>query len=268
MQSAAESALPLNAAHATESAETFVWRTLYERRMRHLKSCASSIFLEGLDRIQLSADRLPTLSGINSQLFPLTGWQAVQTAGFLPAQEFFESLAARRFPTVTRVRKPEEIDYTPAPDIFHDVFGHVPMHSDPAFAKFLQRFGEVAARSTTDRERQRMTRLFWFTVEFGLVREAGKLKVYGSGLVSSQAECAHALGDDCLRRPFDLSEVMEQPFRHDEMQPILFVIDSYWELFAAVEKAGQMLASGQLNAPVAILAGSAPAVPVTEADLV
>lgn len=230
--------------------DTLVWRTLYERRMKQLKTCASSVYLEGLNRIRISSKSVPSLAAVNAQLLPLTGWQAVEVGGFLPAKEFFQALAQRKFPTVVRVRKLEELEYTPEPDIFHDVFGHVPLHADEAFAAFLQRFGEIAACANTELERERMTRLFWFTVEFGLIRENGKLKVYGSGLISSQAECEHALGDDCLRRRFDLVDVMQQPFRHDEMQAVLFVIDSHWELFDAVETAARMLASGELDKPL------------------
>ncbi|HEY0564885.1 MAG TPA: phenylalanine 4-monooxygenase, partial [Terriglobales bacterium] len=226
-----------------------VWRTLYERRIQQLRHCASRVFLEGMHLIRLTANAVPTLSGVNAQLMPLTGWQAVETQGFLPAADFFEALSHRKFPTVTRVRKASELDYTPEPDIFHDVFGHVPMHSNTNFADFLQRFGDVAARCRTERERQRMTRLFWFTVEFGLIREDGRVKVYGSGLVSSHGECTHALSPDCLRRKFDLIDVMEQPFRHDEIQPVLFVIESFSQLFDAAERAERMLASGLLDQP-------------------
>ena len=251
MQSvSAEVPLSSTSASTASNSDALVWQTLFERRMRQLKGCASSVYLEGLNRIRISSESVPTLAAINAQLKPLTGWQAVEVHGFLPAKEFFESLALRKFPTVTRVRKLEELDYTPEPDIFHDVFGHVPLHADPAFASFLQRFGEVAASATTELERQRMTRLFWFTVEFGLMRENGKVKVYGSGLISSQGECEHALSDDCLRRPFDLIDVMEQPFHHDEIQPTLFVINSHWELFDAVDRAGKMLASGELDRPL------------------
>ncbi len=227
--------------------EQQVWQTLYQRRFQQLQQCASSVFLDGLKAVQIRADRVPTLEAINRQLTPLTGCRAVEARGFLPASEFFECLAQRAFPTVTRLRRLHELDYTPEPDIFHDIFGHVPMHSNSTFADFLQAFGEVAAKAQTALERLRMTRLFWFTVEFGLIREHAEVKVYGSGLASSHGECAHALSESCLRRRFDLLEVMDQPFRHDEIQPVLFVIDSYAELFDAVSEAALMLQHGILN---------------------
>lgn len=226
-----------------------VWSRLYERRIPQLQNCASAVFLAGLEAVGLRPDRVPTLESINEKLEPLTRWRAVGARGFLPPAEFFGALAARRFPTVTRLRGLDELDYTPEPDLFHDVFGHVPMHAHPAFADFLQGFGTIAVRAQTETERQRLTRLFWFTVEFGILRERGEVKVYGSGLISSHGECAHALGPDCLRRGFDLGTVLEQPFRHDQMQPVLFVIDSFAQLFDAIAQTGQMLDAGMLDEP-------------------
>lgn len=250
MRSAA-SPVPLEKSRSCEPAtsDAIVWSTLYERRIPQLKDCASAVFLAGLETIGLRPDRVPALQSVNERLEPLTQWRAVEAKGFLPAQEFFASLAVRRFPTVTRLRGIDELDYTPEPDLFHDVFGHVPMHAHPDFADFLQSFAAVAMRAQTEAEQQRLTRLFWFTVEFGLIREQGIVKVYGSGLISSHGECAHALGPDCLRRPFDLDAVLEQPFRHDQMQAVLFVIDSFAQLFAVVAQTRRLLDAGMLNGP-------------------
>jgi phenylalanine-4-hydroxylase len=129
-----------------------------------------------------------------------------------------------------------QLDYLPEPDIFHDVFGHVPLHADPVFADFLQRFGAVAARATTQDETTRMARLFWFTVEFGLIRERDAVRIYGSGLISSAGDAANALSENCERRPFDLDSVLNQHFEIDKLQPILYVIDSFDQLFDAVER--------------------------------
>ena len=152
---------------------------------------------------------------------------------------------------MTRLRKASELEYTPEPDIFHDVFGHVPMHADPVFADFLQRFGALASRVTSDQARQRLTRLFWFTVEFGLIRERGGVKVYGSGLISSHKECRHALSGVPELRSFHLNDVMSQSFRHDDIQPAFFVIDSHRQLFEAVEQAALLLDKGELDVPLA-----------------
>jgi phenylalanine-4-hydroxylase len=139
------------------------------------------------------------------------------------------------------VRPREQMDYLPEPDIFHDVFGHVPLHADPVFADFLQAFGRTAAGAEREEDVTAMARLFWFTVEFGLVREEGEVKVYGSGLISSAGDAANALGPACARRPFSLDAVMAQPFEIDRFQDVLFVVESFDQLFAAVEEAGRQL---------------------------
>ncbi len=212
-----------------------VWATLYRRRMKSLATTASRAFLEGARAIGLSPDRVPDLDDVNRRLGALTGWAAVPVTGFLPAPDFFACLAERRFPTTVTMRRMEELDYVPAPDIFHDVFGHVPLHANPTFADFLQRFGVLAAAARTEREVERMTRLFWFSVEFGLVREGGAVKVYGSGLISSHGDAANALGAHCDRRTFELDAVCAQPFAIDQLQEVLFVVESFDELFTAIE---------------------------------
>ena len=212
-----------------------VWQLLYAKRMRELESTASDVFLRGAELIGLSETSIPDLAEVNRRLEPRTGWNAVPVGGFLPAKEFFASLSRRRFPTTVTIRARENIDYTPAPDIFHDVFGHVPLHSDPAFANFLQRFGEAATLAKTQTEVEMMARFFWFTVEFGLVAERGRTRIYGSGLISSAGDAANALGPNCDRRPFSVESVISQPFRIDELQNVLFVVESFDQLFAGVE---------------------------------
>lgn len=213
-----------------------VWGILYERRMNCLRDVGSHVFLDGADQIGLRRDCVPDLKEVNEKLAARTGWMAVAVSGFLPAREFFRCLARRRFPTTVIVRTREQLDYLPEPDIFHDVFGHVPLHANPVFASFLQRFGTLASRAESDEEVQRMARLFWFTVEFGLIRENDRTKVYGSGLISSAGDCANALSERCERRPFSLDAVMSQPFEIDRLQDVLFVIDSFEELFGALEE--------------------------------
>jgi phenylalanine-4-hydroxylase len=213
-----------------------VWATLYARRMSTLRETGSEAYLRGADVIGLRPDRVPDLADVNRRLLALTGWSAVPVGGFIPAREFFASLARRRFPTTITVRPREQLDYLPEPDIFHDVFGHVPLHADTIFADFLQRFGAAAAAAQTDEQVQAMARLFWFTVEFGLVRERGAVRVYGSGLISSSGDAAHALSPECEQRRFSLDAVLAQPFEIDHFQHVLFVIDSFDELFDAVRR--------------------------------
>lgn len=218
-----------------------VWTLLYERRINDLRAHGSDVYLKGLDRIGLCPDCVPDLRVLNEKLGALTGWQAVPVSGFLPAPEFFRCLAKRRFPTTVTVRPRAQLDYLPEPDIFHDVFGHVPLHASPAFADYLQRFGQIACRAEREEQIQGMARLFWFTVEFGLVREADDVKVYGSGLISSHGDSAHALGPECERRPFNVADVLAQPFEIDHMQDVLFVIDTFGLLFHAAQEAADRL---------------------------
>jgi phenylalanine-4-hydroxylase len=212
-----------------------VWSILYARRMATLEETASQVFLDGIKRIGLDQHRAPDLRVVNARLDASTGWNAVGVGGFIPAAQFFRCLERRRFPTTLGVRPRAQLDYLPEPDIFHDVFGHVPLHADPVFADFLQQFGALAAGARTEEETEQMARLFWFTVEFGLVQERGATRIYGSGLISSHGDAANALGPNCERRPFELDAVLGQSFEIDHVQPVLFVVDSFDQLFEAVE---------------------------------
>lgn len=217
------------------AADHQVWQILYARRMEQLQSTASAIFLNGAELIGLAPHEIPDLEDVNRRLGARTGWNAVPVGGFLPAREFFASLSMRRFPTTVTIRSRDSIDYVPEPDIFHDVFGHVPLHSDPSFADFLQRFGQAATMARTPEEVEMMARLFWFTIEFGLIDENGTPKIYGSGLISSAGDAANALGPSCNRRSFSLDGVISQSFRIDQLQDTLFVVDAFDQLYEAVD---------------------------------
>lgn len=225
-----------------------VWRELYERRWTKLEQQASRTFINGLKAINLVPDRVPmlfgtathngrTIKGINEYLRPLTGWQSRAVPGYLPAKAFFACLARREFPTTIVIRPREKMDYLPEPDIFHDVFGHVPLHADPVFADFLQTYGRAALHCEDPYHVERLARLFWFTVEFGLIREDGRLKIYGSGLISSHGESEFCLASpDVDRRPFDLDRICETPFEIDHYQPILYVLESFAQLRDAMNE--------------------------------
>ena len=215
-----------------------VWSDLVKRRMPQLREHACAEYLDGFKQIGLQEDQLPNLSEVSKRLAPRTGWASTPVSGFLPADAFFEMLAARKFPTTTWLRSRESMDYTPEPDIFHDVFGHVPMHAHPVFADFLQSYGKVCA-SVIDRPEvlERLGRLFWFTVEFGLIREQGEIKVYGSGLISSHGECTRVLSGGCEVKPFNLDAVMNQKFQTSEMQPVLYAVESFEEIYEATKLA-------------------------------
>ncbi len=230
------------------------WQTLFDRQMNYLDSCASNVYLTGARSIRLVREHIPYLEGpqsINTYLKQLTGWQSRAVPGYLPAKAFFACLARREFPTTVVIRPKESLDYLPEPDIFHDVFGHVPLHADPIFADFLQTYGLAASTTEDPAHIERLSRLFWFTVEFGLIREGGKVKLYGSGLISSPGESRHALeSPEVERRPFDLETVCSTPFEIDHYQPILYVLESFDQLREAMNTYAQRLLSGTATARV------------------
>jgi len=246
-----------------------VWRDLFDRRWTVLEQQVSRIFIDGMKILRLSRDRLPLLDdwvadrdielaggvkvvkgtrldGINKFLKQQSEWASYGVPGYLPAKAFFACLAQREFPTTVLIRPREVMDYLPEPDIFHDVFGHVPLHTLKVFADFLQTYGKAALLCDDEEHVKRLSRLFWFTVEFGLIREEGKIRVYGSGLVSSHAEAAYSLtGEweakgqhvpDCAERPvpvyrpFDLERVCNTDFEIDHFQPIYYVLESFEQL--------------------------------------
>ncbi len=208
-----------------------VWSTLVARRLETLDQQASVVFLNGVHLLGFDQHRVPRLEDVNARLGPLTGWQSRGVPGYLPAKSFFACLAKREFPTTIVIRPQEHLEYLPEPDIFHDVFGHVPLHADPVFADFLQTYGKAALHTNNPRHIERLARLFWFTVEFGLILEDGQTKLYGSGLISSLGESFHALDSPNVdRRPFDLDRVCDTPFEIDHYQPILYVLESFEQL--------------------------------------
>lgn len=208
-----------------------VWRTLTSRRLESLEEQASDVFLNGMRLLKLDEHRVPDLIYVNDTLRSLTGWQSRPVPGYLPAKAFFSCLGRREFPTTITIRPKELLDYLPEPDIFHDVFGHVPLHADPVFAEFLQTYGQAALHAETPEHVERLGRLFWFTVEFGLIKERGETKLYGSGLISSLGESFHALESPFVdRRPFDMERVCDTPFQIDHYQPILYVLESFEQL--------------------------------------
>ena len=236
------------------------WRRLYGALRGRWPRCAHPRFLEGVERLALAPDRIPRLSDINRFLEPLSGFKARAVSGYVPACLFFDCLRRREFPTTITVRDGARLDYLPEPDIFHDLAGHVPMHTDPAFADVLVRFGEAARAAASragDGDCRRalsavraLARFFWFTVEFGLMHRAGGggLCVYGSGLLSSAGEIEHALESlDVQRAPFRLEWVVNQSFEIDSLQPLLFVVDGFDHLDREVRRLERWLRAGRLD---------------------
>jgi phenylalanine-4-hydroxylase len=220
-----------------------IWAELVSRRMPQLEQHACAEYLEGFEQIALQPDSLPDLAAVSARLQPLTGWNSTPVSGFLPADAFFEMLAARRFPTTTWIRGRESLEYTSEPDIFHDVFGHVPMHAHPVFADFLQHYGKVCSELTDPMALERMGRLFWFTVEFGVIRERGAIKVYGSGLISSHGECTQVVepNSSVEIREFRLEQVLNEPVDTGTMQKVLYAIESFDQIYEATKEAESRL---------------------------
>jgi phenylalanine-4-hydroxylase len=212
------------------------WCALFERQQGYLEEHASAVYLAGARAIRLSAHCIPQLEEVSARIRPMTGWESRAVPGYLPARAFFACVARRQFPTTIVLRPRESLGYLPEPDIFHDVYGHVPLHADPDFAAFLQAYGAAALRATDPAHVERMARLFWFTVEFGLVHEDGRTRLYGSGLLSSPDEARHALeSSEVVLAPFDLERVLATTFEIDHYQPLLFVLDDFAQLRAAME---------------------------------
>jgi phenylalanine-4-hydroxylase len=215
-------------------AEHRVWDTLYERQTALLPGRACDPFLKGLEALDLHRGGVPDFRRINGELQRLTGWTVVAVPGLVPDEVFFEHLANRRFPAGQFVRPAEQLDYLQEPDIFHDVFGHVPMLTDPVFADYMQAYGQGGRRAQGLGRLQNLARLYWYTVEFGLMATPQGLRIYGAGIVSSRAESVFALDDPSPNRlAFDLERVMRTPYRIDDFQQVYFVIPSLEALLAA-----------------------------------
>ena len=223
-----------------------VWAELVERVYPELERHAAREYLEGFEIIGLQPDCLPHLGSISARLEPRTGWNSTPVSGFLPAPAFFEMLATRRFPTTTWLRSRNSLEYTPEPDIFHDVFGHVPMHAHAVFAGFLEHYGRVCAAISDDAVLEKLGRLFWYTVEFGVIRQDGEIKVYGSGLISSHGECRNVIGGHCAIHDFSLDEVLQTPVKVDEIHKLLFAVDSFEQIYDAMREAERRAMRGNL----------------------
>ncbi len=260
-----------------------VWSELYKRRWTVLEQQVSRTFIDGMKVLKLSAERLPLLcdtvlsedcevtggkvlkkgarlEGINRYLGEVSDWASYGVPGYLPAKAFFACLAAREFPTTVLIRPREVMDYLPEPDIFHDVFGHVPLHAHRVFADFLQTYGKAALLCEDEEHVKRLSRLFWFTVEFGLIKEDGRVKIYGSGLVSSHGEAAYSLkgqwgqsAAECKERPvaewrpFDLDRICNTDFEIHHYQPIYYVLESFEQLRDAMNQyAERVLGKGRM----------------------
>ncbi|HVL54971.1 MAG TPA: phenylalanine 4-monooxygenase [Burkholderiaceae bacterium] len=213
------------------SEEHQVWKTLFERQTKLLPERACEEFVQGMRELPIEADRIPDFRRLSDVLSRRTGWQVVAVPGLVPDEIFFDHLANRRFPAGQFIRRPHELDYLEEPDVFHDVFGHVPMLMNPVIADYIQAYGVGGLRAQRLGKLEHLARVYWYTVEFGLVRQAKGLRIYGSGIVSSYTESLFALDSDSPNRiRFDLERVMRTRYRIDDFQESYFVIEDLEEL--------------------------------------
>ena len=205
------------------------WRLLVERQMKQLPERACDAYVRGQDVLKLEADRIPSLANLSRRLHDATGWRVAKVPGLIHEKDFFELLSDRIFPSTNYVRGREELDYTPAPDCFHDIFGHMPMLTQPDFADFYQLFGQ-AALNGKGAVRPKLEAFHWFTVEFGLIRENDATRIFGAGIVSSNEEVTHALSDKVTTKPFDPEVLVGTAYEVYHLQDTLFVMDSFEQL--------------------------------------
>lgn len=212
-------------------AEHAMWDRLFERQARMLPGRVAPEFLNGLDILRLSKPGIPHFDELNERLMKATGWQVVAVPGLVPDDVFFDHLANRRFVSGNFIRTPEQLDYLQEPDIFHDVFGHVPLLANPVFADYMEAYGKGGQRALRHGGLENLARLYWYTVEFGLIQTAQGLRIYGAGIVSSYGESIFALDDASPHRiGFDLKRLMQTNYRIDDYQQSYFVIDSFEDL--------------------------------------
>ncbi len=205
------------------------WKIMFERQLEILPGRACQEYLDGLEMMNFPKDRIPYLGDVGKVLQEKTNWQVARVPGLLFEGDFFSRLARRVFPSTDYIRPRHEMDYTPAPDLFHDIFGHTPMITNPAFADFYQQIGE-AAFLAEGYDRRRLERIYWFTVEFGLIDTPQGMRIYGNGIISSYGETLHSLSDKVEKRPFEPEKMAEQDYDVWHMQPLLYVIESFKQL--------------------------------------
>nr|WP_163502924.1 phenylalanine 4-monooxygenase [Halomonas socia] len=220
------------------------WQTLVERQTAIIDGRVCQAYLDGLERLALPHDRIPQLAEVDRVLEAATGWRTAQVPALIPFDTFFELLASRRFPVATFIRSPEELDYLQEPDIFHEIFGHCPMLTNPDFAEFTATYGKLGL-AATPKQRVYLARLYWLTVEFGLVDTPQGRRIYGGGIISSPKETFHALSEAPEHHPFDPVDALRTPYRIDILQPLYYVLDdlhtlhdlSRQDIMALVEQA-------------------------------
>jgi len=207
------------------------WNTLYQRQIKTIENRACNEFLDGLSILNMSSNQIPQLPDINEKLQQCTGWQVKPVPALIPSETFFAMLAEKQFPAATFIRTQEELDYLQEPDIFHEIFGHCPLLTNPCYASFVENYGKLCL-TVNAKQRSKLLRLFWLTIEFGLITTNQGTKIYGGGILSSHSETAYALESTVAKRlPFNLLDILRTPYRIDIKQPIYYILDSLSNLY-------------------------------------
>lgn len=216
--------------------ENAIWHDLFQRQIVLLKDRACQEYLEGIDALGITASHIPQIPDVNARMRKLTGWEVAPVKALINFQTFFELMADKKFPAATFIRRREELDYLQEPDIFHEIFGHCPLLTLPVYADFMHQYGELGLRANKE-DRAMLARLYWFTVEFGLIETAKGMRIYGGGILSSYGESQYALDSEIPKRvPLTPIEAFRTPYRIDIFQPLYFVIKEFSELFNLMQK--------------------------------
>lgn len=224
------------------SADHKVWSMLYARQIGAIENTSYQQFKKGLEDLGFSPTAIPNFSTINERLRRLTGWDVQAVPGLIPGKEFFTLMAAKHFVSTTWIRKMEQLDYLEEPDMFHDTFGHIPLLADPIICEYLSKLAQIAAPYLNNEQViELIGRLYWFTVEFGLVKEHGQLKIYGAGILSSPGETEFCLSPKATRLPFNLEKVLSTPYPIDRFQEQYFVIEKMEDLPAIADQLADWL---------------------------
>jgi phenylalanine-4-hydroxylase len=217
--------------------EHAIWRVLFERQQKTLKSHVCQEFLDGLEALGIGPEGVPKFERMNERLRALTGWEVVAVPGLVPGRPFFQMLASRRFPAGTFIRSRAQLDYLEEPDIFHDIFGHVPLLTNPAYADYMQEYGRIGLDAIEHKGVKFLSRLNWYTIEFGLIRKPEGIRIYGAGIVSSFGEAQYVTADPSANQlAFDVDRVLRTGYYIDDFQATYFVIDRFEDLFELLKE--------------------------------
>ncbi|MGL4997905.1 MAG: phenylalanine 4-monooxygenase [Cetobacterium sp.] len=211
------------------------WRILFKRQSKLLKGSAADEIIEGMEKLTICNEQIPKISDLNTKLEKVTGFSVIPVKGFIPEHLFFKFLSERKFPSTCFIRKPNQLDYLEEPDIFHDIFGHVPLLINPVFADFMQQFGQKGLEAIEAGMLKFISALYWFTVEFGLIKSTDGLRIYGAGITSSRGESAYCLGPKPKHIKFDVRRVMKTQYHIDSFQETYFVIEDFQQLFDSLK---------------------------------